>query len=412
MKSKIVVAFCMDLIGHFHRLIPVISNLAKKKYIIYFFSHSRFQREIEEAGGIFVNLLTRYPLQEADQESIPLGCRFVTYTGKYIKPILEEVKALDPCLVIYDSFAVIGFTVARVLDLPFINICAGHNINSGNIKKRIQYHPFIKISKECHNAVITLREIYGIESSNPFLYACSVSPYLNIYSEPPLFLDKKERKHYEPLAFFGCIDVDQQNSQYKEGSGLDFTSKQSKNPIKIYVSFGTIIWIYFAEEAANVLQVISEFFSREKNTEVIISLGGHKTSKKLMQSLRKQNINVNSYVDQWKVLQGADLFITHHGLNSTHEAIFNGVPMMSYPFFWDQPALAAKCQNLGIAIPLVSHTRKPITNNDVKCCFENFLIQRKKLLKNIRIASDCEKQTMNNRAMVIKQIEDIIKKNN
>ena len=40
----------------------------------------------------------------------------------------------------------------------------------------------------------------------------------------------------------------------------------------------------------------------------------------------------------------ADLFVTHHGLNSTHEAIFNRVPMLSYPFFWDQPGLAAECR--------------------------------------------------------------------
>ena len=56
-------------------------------------------------------------------------------------------------------------------------------------------------------------------------------------------------------------------------------------------------------------------------------------------------------MDQWAVLGETDLFVTHHGLNSTHEAIFNRVPMLSYPFFWDQPGLAAKCQAFGIARP-------------------------------------------------------------
>ena len=47
-----------------------------------------------------------------------------------------------------------------------------------------------------------------------------------------------------------------------------------------------------------------------------------------------------------RVLAAADVFVTHHGLNSTHESIAERVPMLSYPFQWDQPGMAERCQAL------------------------------------------------------------------
>ena len=72
------------------------------------------------------------------------------------------------------------------------------------------------------------------------------------------------------------------------------------------------------------------------------------------------------YTDQWAVLGETDIFLTHHGLNSTHEAIFRRVPMLSYPIFSDQPALAQRCQEFGIAVPLTESLRGPVAADDVR----------------------------------------------
>ncbi len=60
------------------------------------------------------------------------------------------------------------------------------------------------------------------------------------------------------------------------------------------------------------------------------------------------------------------MFVTHHGLKSTHEAIWQRVPMISYPFFGDQPALAALCQRLGLAVPLVPDVMGAVRSADVR----------------------------------------------
>ena len=64
-----------------------------------------------------VDLFERYSLDDADGESLPVPCRFVTFAARYAEPVRRELERLGPSLVVYDTFAVIGRVVARSLSL-------------------------------------------------------------------------------------------------------------------------------------------------------------------------------------------------------------------------------------------------------------------------------------------------------
>ena len=113
-------------------------------------------------------------------------------------------------------------------------------------------------------------------------------------------------------------------------------------------------------------------------------------------------------MDQRKVLAEADVYVTHHGLNSTHEAIFHRVPMISYPFFWDQPALAAKCQRYGLAVPLADSPRGPVTEENVRAAFAAFFKTRDSLRASLVQARDWELQVLEDRPAVVRQITRLI----
>ncbi|MFS0557848.1 macrolide family glycosyltransferase [Brevibacillus sp. 179-C9.3 HS] len=64
------------------------------------------------------------------------------------------------------------------------------------------------------------------------------------------------------------------------------------------------------------------------------------------------NFIVEPYVPQLEVLQRADAFITHAGMNSTSEALYFHVPLVMIPLSSDQPIVAKRVEELGAGIML------------------------------------------------------------
>jgi UDP:flavonoid glycosyltransferase YjiC (YdhE family) len=64
------------------------------------------------------------------------------------------------------------------------------------------------------------------------------------------------------------------------------------------------------------------------------------------------NWQVNPKVNQQEVLSRADVFVSHGGSNSLHEAILFQVPMVVVPFFGDQMLISQRVEELGIGIAL------------------------------------------------------------
>ena len=85
--------------------------------------------------------------------------------------------------------------------------------------------------------------------------------------------------------------------------------------------------------------------------EIIFSSQGKKVLNKY-----PRNWQVFDRVDQIEYLAKADVFITHGGNNSFHEALIQQVPMIVVPFFGDQPLVANTIERLGIGINLVKNS--------------------------------------------------------
>ena len=70
-----VAFFAMRQEGHFDSLLPLIAGLTRRGLAAHVFTHSDFRESVERAGGTFVDVFAKYPLEQADSESVPAPCR-------------------------------------------------------------------------------------------------------------------------------------------------------------------------------------------------------------------------------------------------------------------------------------------------------------------------------------------------
>ena len=68
--------------------------------------------------------------------------------------------------------------------------------------------------------------------------------------------------------------------------------------------------------------------------------------------LNTENISVFSHVDQIAVLQQADVFVSHCGMNSVSESLYFGVPLIMLPQTSEQGGVSERVKQLGAGIKL------------------------------------------------------------
>ena len=410
-QRAVVAVFCMPENGHFQRLRPLVAGLSGAGLEVRVLTHARFAAQVHEDGGRFVDLFRAYPLEALGDDSLPVPSRFVTYAAAYAPQICADVAASGAGLVVHDSFAVVGRLVAQLLDLPRVNLCAGHNVVPGRFREILGRDPRVSTSAACRRAVMRLRDELGLEDASPFAYLSPPSPQLNLYCEPPQFLNPADRQFWEPVAFFGSLREVPTTARAEAGQGRYFVTPDASVPgrtLRVYISFGTVIWRYYADTALRTLTTLADAIAGRQDVEAVVSLGGSEPGSGVKSALERRNLRVERYVDQQAILAEADVFVTHHGMNSTHEAIAHGVPMLSYPFFWDQPELARKCADLGLSVPLAGTPREPIGETTVHQALETLRLRETSMKSSLEKAMRWEEAVIENRPEVIERIAGLI----
>lgn len=402
LSRRHVVAFTIPGEGHVNRMLPVVAGLCDMGIPVDFFAHEMSRRRIERTGARFLNLYADRDMDMPDGTSQPVPMRNVSFAGHWGDDVAREVAALRPGLILHDTFAVIGRVVAFHLKLPRVNMRAGHNLEPNRALAALEGSGTVRVSDACLKSVQALRERHGVPDASPFSYFIDTAADLNIYSEPPEFLDPDDRTPFEPLEFFG--------SYWPGGGGSPPASADPFGPDaascpRVYVGLGTAAWMMCPGEAMALVEVLADTMASYPNLRGLISLGsGHIAMSDLERLRRWPNVRIEPYVDQIEVLRYASVFITHNGLNSTHEAIFHGVPMISCPLFGDQPVLAARCEELGLAVPLRPASGELPTAAEVRRALDRVQSDGPALRARLAQAREWEIGVMKRRPAVLQRI--------
>lgn len=407
MSDPVIAAFSMPDRGHFQRLRPVVAGLRGAGARVLVFTHQGFAPEVAEDGAEFVDLFRGRDIDRPGDDSWPRPVRYMTFAATWADDVARALQAHRVSLVIYDTFATIGAVAAQMLGVPRVNVCAGHAVVPDRFLDVLRAHPRVHVSDVCRKAIDQLDARASGTGLSPFAYATALSPHLNLYCEPRQFLPPADRLVFEPVGFFGSLSAQQAagcDAQARRASAARWFGELSGRPLKLFVSFGTNIWISRTAEALDALGAIAAWAESRPEVAVLIAFGGSRLSGDERSALARANVQVRDYVDQWDVLAGADAFVTHHGLNSTHEAIAREVPMLSYPFVWDQPGLAARCQELGLAVRIVERAMGPLDAARLDAAFEALHDRRQAIRAALADARGWEQDVIAERPSVIARL--------
>lgn len=392
---------------HFRRNREIVRAMVEGGLEVTLFGGETMRGETESAGARFVDMFAGRSPDELDPDSVPTPCRWVSFAGFHGDSVIEEARRADPQVVLVHPYAVVGRVVARALEVPHVIVCVGHNIQARDWLPRIERYPGIRVSDVCRRAADRLRDVYGLEDASPHCWVAPPSPHLNIACEPQEFLNEAEQEAFAPLACFGALTetdmatpVPEQPRFFSENAAL-----------KVYASLGMSSWSadgsLLAEGPLSALEAMSAGIAATPGAEGLITLGGGHLPEEVRRDLESSSVRVVERVEQLDVLSEADAFITHNGLHSTHEAVLRGVPMLSYPLWWDQPELAKRCHELGLGLPIAKGPMSPIDAGAVSDALARFQRERQSFAGPLAMARRWEEAVVANRPRVVERIAEL-----
>ena len=334
--SKIVF-FCIPAHGHTNPTLGVVKELIARGHEVTYYSYESFREKITATGAAFVACDEFDAEQKVDpKDAVKVGKDLAFSTRLLVDTTLalndsvcKEMERLQPDCIVADSMAVWGKAVAIKMGIPFVSSTTtfAFNQHSAKILKQsigelfgmiFSMGKINKDIKRLQDAGFPVKSVLDLiqndENTETVVYT---SPQFQPCSET----------FNEKYAFVGPSVRPTETMITKEREKL------------IYISLGTVI----NDNVKFFKNCIKAF--KDTDYQVIISIGNLVDKKKLGEI--PANISVHEHVDQIAVLQQADVFLSHCGMNSVNESLYYEVPLVTYPQTSEQGGVATRVEMLG-----------------------------------------------------------------
>ncbi|MGW8959392.1 macrolide family glycosyltransferase [Paenibacillus sp. NPDC055715] len=215
---------------------------------------------------------------------------------------------------------------------------SGQGLDENDKEVKKLYEDTMKVTRQLANelqvAVPAIEEIYSHSGSLKIVYTSR-------YFQP------QAEKLDHSYIFTGPSIVPR-----TDAPSFPFEQLHALHPQAVYISLGTII-----NRNLDFYKLCFEAF-HDLPVQFVLSSGKYTDMKPLADCI-PDNFIVKPYIPQLEMLQHVDAFITHAGMNSTSEALYNNVPLVMVPMTSDQPVVANRVQELGAGITVDKNELTP-----------------------------------------------------
>ncbi|HWJ80120.1 MAG TPA: macrolide family glycosyltransferase [Niallia sp.] len=343
-----VVFFSIPAHGHTNPTIPVVAELVNRGHQVWYYSFFEFQEKIEGAGAIFIpcdEFLPNVSQKELDRK---VGKDFAALIEMVVdttialdEKVCKELREIGPDCIVSDSICFWGKLFAQKLQIPYIcsTTTIAFNQHTAKLMKRSVMEIWrMVVGLPRINRKLQLLRGHGYEVKN------FISIVQNDNDTDTIVYTSKE---FQPLA-----DTFSSRYAFVGPSIPQHSSMQNSEETRkvIYISLGTVL-----NQNQKFYRTCIKALS-QKNYDVVISVG-EKTEIPSLGNI-PDNVTVEHRVNQIALLQKADVFITHCGMNSVNESLYFGVPMVLFPQHSEQGLVADRVAELGAGFKLKGKKEK------------------------------------------------------
>ena len=334
--------FCIPAHGHTNPTLEVVRELLRQGHEVRYYSYECMREKIESTGAEYISC-DEYDFEQkltpADGKRIAEDMSFaieilVNSTLAMDEALLIQIKQWKPDCIVSDSMALWGKLIAKKLNIPFVSSTTTFAFNKASAKVmqgslKDLFKVIIQIGKSQKHIKRLQKNGYDIKNvidiiqndndTNTIVYTSpEFQPYSNTFSDKYVFVGPSIRA---------------------TNDGFNKTREKL-----IYISMGTV-----NNDMTNFYKNCIDAL-KDTDYQVVLSVGNQVDIRQLEEyvtkSESKAQFHVLPYVDQIAVLEKADAFLTHCGMNSVSEALYFKVPLIMYPQTNEQKGVAFRVNEL------------------------------------------------------------------
>ena len=358
--------FCIPVFGHLNPIIAAAKELTDRGCDVTFYA-SPYHKEAAEKTGAYVKIITTPYDSIINEVAKYSGKRLFTvvrmaleYAEAVLDRTFDDIKRDSPDIILHDVMTVNARAACRILKIPsavIVPIFAFEERKIPTAPARMSPRFILNIIPSISEIVRFSRAVRSI-SSKYGIKKRDIQWVFNDYGDVNIITTSRELQHYpdrfpeERFKFTGPLLFEGRDKP------ADFSVDRKKKTV--LVSLGTV----YNHNPDFYKGCIDAFAGTDYN--VVMSVSDEKILN-IAQSAGK-NFYARKYVPQLQVLKYADVFVTHAGMNSVNEALYNGVPLVCAPQALDQFMNADRARELGAGVIL-----KKISPRNIRSAVEMML---------------------------------------
>jgi MGT family glycosyltransferase len=344
----------LPLTGHTNPSLPLVTELVNRGEEVIYYSSDAFAERIAHTSARFRPYRNAFlrDMSELPDRMEQLAWLLLRTTAEVLQHELEAFRKERPDYLITDSVAPWGQWVGEILGVPVVTSISTFAFNRSvlafgmrrGVRPKSARILASKIRYMLKAALMDrrLRRAYRVRGPGIVGCVCGRSDLNIVYTS----------RHFQP-----CADTFDSHFEFvgpsmaARGETTGFPWGQLTDRPLVYVSLGTLF-----NADPSFYRKCFDAFSGE-DLSVILSTGTKVAPESLGSA--PSNFIVRAYVPQLEVLERANAFVSHGGMNSASESLYHGVPLLVIPQIGEQAIVGRRVEQLGAGICFAKEEATP-----------------------------------------------------